>query len=465
MKHFLLVFLFLVAGLILATMLSCGEPDGAQDDPSASSGQASADDAADDEVVDDDAAGDDAADDDLTDDDSSNDDAADDDPSASSGLAQTDDDTSPPVMSSRLLLVIDDYNNNRIRSLIQTESGWQALPVPQQGSSRPYWEYLGPVLMLNGSQGYSAVNAYTSTGKKGFGMGISIGHSWLSFDPENGWQTDKGRAPAGLKTNITQLQTADDGTLWAVSEKWFSEVDSGIGPGPHQWFLTHDWIFRYDGNQAVLSLDLPHKSVTALAMPSQNSGLAWTDINMGWGADALWSYDGQDWVAGAVPAGLEGGAVGWFWFTSADHGYATWYSSDWSVRRFYEINGGDWTEMTAPAGCEEVRPTQGFAIDGYAIAIDTLHASPSFWEMRDNEWQCRTLDFASDEWEWNHAVVTTDHRAYVAMAESSVFPKLVEIGADSASEIALPEGQYFLAGVHVLGDYAPPVSYEPSRQY
>ncbi|NLH47467.1 MAG: hypothetical protein GX444_02575 [Myxococcales bacterium] len=393
------------------------------------------------------ASDDDAAtdDDNVSDDDNDNDDNDDND----------DDTTVPPMPGSGLLLYTDADLN--LRSWMRTENGWEEMAVPAAG----FLLCFGPVLLLDGSHAYSAVNRTKWVMEKGMSVSTSNGHSWLRFDWQNGWRLDPQRSPAGNLANISHLGLTSDGVFWTGAEEWYSEMDSGVGPGLHYEFLTRDRLFHYTGNQAIADLTLAYLSVTAMAVPAPDFGQAWAEKNMLSPQEELWRFDGLEWTLATIPPAMAGGAADWFWFTDAANGYAAWRSKYLPTRRLFRFGDGEWTEVPAPAGCETVTPTQVQSFGGYAVGIDTSRRTSRFWEYREGQWQCRNAALLDADWTWFHAAVTTDERAYAIVKNADGEPKLIEITAGAVNDISLPAEVTMPIGVLVLGEDAPPIGYAP----
>ncbi|NLH48913.1 MAG: hypothetical protein GX444_09955 [Myxococcales bacterium] len=413
--------LFIALPLAVALLISCGEND---DD--SGSGTKSDDD------------------NDQTDDDNGSDDDA-----------AGDDDTSAP---NPFRLLINGTDGAGLKSWEQTADGWREWEVPPSVGPEPEAvRGFGPILILEGRYGYSAVNYFTGSLKRGFSLYASLGHTWMDFDAEAGWRLDEARPSAGEYVNIMHLQAPGDGSVWTGAQFILTWADNGMGPGPHDYYYSRDDVFRY-GEQARKRLSLTDQSILALAVPSPDFGLAWAESIDGTGT--LWSYDGANWAIADKPPQMAAGEIDWFWFTDPHHGYAVLSKGFWD-NYLLETDGENWETIPAPEGCDVVDPSLVFATGDDAIVIDTTRRTGVFWERRNGEWSCRTADPLPDGGFWEHALVTTDGRAYAVINEGNYEPCLLEITAETITRIELPPELSGLQSVHALGDGAPPVSYSP----
>lgn len=426
--------------LLLVTMcLACGWPlsCGEDDDNSENSNNVEADD--DNDVDMDDDNNDEADDDDGADDDTSG-----------------DDDSSPPTPFRLLIIGMD---GNGLKSWEQTDDGWRGLEVPAAAAPEPdAIRAFGPVLILEGQYGYSAINYFTETAKRGYSYYESLGHAWMDFDAETGWWLNDDRPSAGENTNIMHLQAPGDGSLWTAAQYILMWSDSGVGPGPHNYYHTVDDLFHFGAQQVLNPLSLVNQSILALTVPSPDFGLAWVESAVG--TEKLLSYDGQKWSVAEKPLVMNGGEIDWFWLTDLHHGYAV-LSKGFRDNYLLETDGEKWEMIPAPTGCEAVDPSMVFATGDYAIVIDSTRRTTGFWELRDGAWSCRTADLLGDGGFWEHALATSDGRAYAVINEGNYEPCLIEITAEAISRIELPTDLTDLKSVHALGDDAPPISYSP----
>jgi len=400
----------------------------------------------DDSVIDDDTAGDDdsASDDDSTSDNDVSDDDA------------VDDDTGSDPGPRRLLLT--GAGDGEPRSWEQTENGWREWEIPASVIGDKYLQSFGPTLIMNGKDGYSAINNYWSTGGRTMVFVLTLGQSWLKFDAATGWRADEQRPPAGGSSFVQYLQAPEGGAWWAVSEFRLYYVSSVFLEGI---FFVDDAVYRYDGLQDDRVMSFLNREVTAFAVPTGDFGLAWVS---GEDSNELWRYDGVEWSTQPIPDALQGGgAVAWFWLTAPDAGYAILWNANHTSRSLLEMSGGEWTEVPAPEGCDEIMPSMIYGDSNYAVAFASDRIYHKFWELRDGSWRCREIEVAGDDLFLIHAVLTADQQAYLALqspyaADSHLF--LVTAG--ELSEIDLPGNLERITGVHLLGEGAPPVSFVPA---
>jgi hypothetical protein len=413
--------------------------------------------ATDDTTDDDDDDDDDAA---VDDDDDDNDatPAGDDDDDNDNDNDNDNDDVSPPPEPLRLL--ITGRMANTLVSWVQMDDGWRELDVPQQGGMGGMdFEDFGPIVIRNGRDGVTAINRYEAFGKaKGLYLWHSLGHSWLTFDSDVGWSLNEQLPPAGESSTVQHLQAPAQNDLWIGSEFRFEEADNGMPYGHYRLFFYDDLIHRAAQNSGPVRR-VYYQSIMALSVPTPDYGLAWVARFVG---DELWSFDGDAWTTAPSPVVFENTHLYWMWLIDADDGYALGLGADLSTRLVFEQTGGDWALVPPPSGCEEDVPTTLFATETYAVGFGTGWRQIAMWEKRGGSWQCRDLEPYVEGWYEVHAVLTQDDRAFVAFQESYLHPRLLELTADAAEDIALPEGLEEIQSVHALGAGAPPVSYSPA---
>jgi len=416
----LMIVLMLVCFASTAVMVACIDDD--DDDNN---------DSADDDDDDDDNDNDDSADDDNDaddDDDDDNDDATDDDNDDDNDTGDDDDDT--PTVPTRLFLI--GRSSSVEASWLQTEKGWQYMPIPE---GRCLWDYadrwIEATATWNGEKAWVAWNCYFK--------GYPYGHDWKTFNLDYGWQD----------AVMDAMPLASIRRIYPVERQ-------------HVWFLAE--FIDYNAWNLVENRVLTASRVFFQGAPSHYWDLSFPDSDHGLtvgeglaGNGVLGWYDAdqtEPWTATGMPTGHEDE---YFWrvaMTSPDHG--------WAISSFYwlfEYDDGQWTHVNMPSGCQGLQAGR-IAAQGDDVVVlpyPSVEEDRRFVERREGQWTCREAPDLGEEIKLYRPLVCRDGTVFI-YGRVDDEPTLFQVTADDIVTIEMPNSFTSLYSLNALGPNAPWVS-------
>ncbi len=402
---------WLLAGLVAVLLLTVPACDDDDDDDSNSFDDDDNNDLGDDDLVDDDTADDDTGDDDAGDDDID------------------DDDTEPTEL---LILGRDaDYNYYTYR---RTAEEWIAQPIPKPETG--FWApWLGTVQIVEGRMG---VGVWNVDGDMTTGY-----HRWLIYDPEAGWSYDEQRPPAYSGAEVYAMFAPTVDSLWAGSLYF-------------ELFIVGSYLYHYAGyDPTAYSLGGSGIMVGAIAFWGEANGYFAGSKGQ---LQVMKRYDHGTIEDIELPPLARALPMYRLTLYGPDDGYGVLYTNGEKVKNVLALREGQWSQMTAPAGCEDLIPTEAIGDDEQALVFNGLSPNDRFWELRGGQWSCRPLPDLAGEAVLAHATIRRDGCVFAIVMEQiedEWKAHLYEVTADEFVPVEAPAELVSLYGVFALGAQAP----------
>jgi len=349
-------------------------------------------------------------DDTVADDDGGDNDVIGDDDSADD---DADDDTAPTTV----LLAIGEVDGV-VTSFVQDNLGWAERPLPEPELFTSSY-YLGPTAFLDGEMGYAVWNLYDPP--------YYAGVEWLEFSRTDGWQRAPSRNSLHWTVDYLALHEANAPLAAAyVNIAW--DFPAGV-----QLLLQYDsWFPRL----LIASEDW---TVSAMAFPSPEEGLVATAGYYSLDGTLL-RYDHGEWQDIGLPLGLTTGYIHSLALIDMNNGVALWSAGE-AGKKMLVLADGVWSEIAAPAGCEEVVPNHVQTSADYAIGWRAADDPENrFWEFRDGQWACRAVEAESATVYLRHASLWPDGRVFLAavLGDPPTETRIYEVTATGFTIVAPP---------------------------
>ncbi|HPQ69346.1 MAG TPA: hypothetical protein PKW95_09450 [bacterium] len=439
-----IVVLMVILSMALMGAQGCNGDD---DDDSIDDDASPADDDNDTFTPDDDSDDDDTVVDDDVDDDATPDDDVDDD---------IDDDTTPSAEDRLVLLgsTADGY-----AAWTQTDDGWQRQVIPAPTVDEETSLLRGPVLIRDGSYGYSLWNIFHGVDGLG-GFSYTMGNQWLAYDRQTGWRAAEELAPAQARRFVKWIGLPADDTLWA-SANLLLYVSIPMQP---PLYYDNVQLLHYDAAQPQVVFDGNESGFYAIDIPTATAGLMQMYVD---DEKLMMVYDGEQWSPYTLPAGFEDIRVFDLNLDASLDGYATYNRDD--KRWVGKIEDGVWTQQPIPAQCllpERFYP-QYLARHGGHVVAYYAYKDTRFLEKRDGQWYCRSFETEYGDLYVRNAIAYTGEVVYVSLDREwhEFGGRVLRFDPDGYEDLILPTEMEHLWGLYMTGPTAPPRQYLKGEMY